>query len=62
MIVEKILKQLQQYKKINKKYPNYIYISKKNYRRLKKEMSILEYFSEDIKAIYTIDFRIIEEE
>ncbi len=61
MVLEKILKQLLQFKNKNKIYPKCIYISKKNYRRLKREMSIIEEMTENIKELYFIEFKIKEE-
>ncbi len=60
-MLRQILKQIAEYKRKNNKYPLFIYINKKQYKRLKKELSIIENITEDIKEIYFIDFRIKEE-
>ena len=60
-MIRQILKQLQDnYNKYNR-YPEYINITKKQYQRLKKELSIVENINEDIKSLYFLDFNIVEE-
>lgn len=59
-MLRQILKQIQDHKNKYNKYPSYIYITKKQYKRLKKELSIAENITEDIKELYFIDFRIKE--
>lgn len=61
-MLRKILKQISDYKEKNGKYPEYINITKKGYRRLKRELDILEEKTDDIKMIYLMEFRIIEEQ
>lgn len=60
-MINKILKQLKEFKKKFGKYPKYINIKKQQYKRLKKELSIVENITEDIKLLYCINFRIKEE-
>lgn len=62
-MIMKILKKLEKYKNKNGNYPKAIYISKKNYTKLIKELS--QYpteIIEEIKILYLIDYKIIEEE
>ena len=56
-----MLKQINDYKEKNGKYPEYINITKKGYKRLKRELDILDYKTDDIKMIYLMEFKIIEE-
>lgn len=60
-MLRKILKQINDYKEKNGKYPEYINITKKGYKRLKRELDILDYKTDDIKMIYLMEFKIIEE-
>lgn len=62
MVIEKILQKIGDFKTKNKRYPSFIYISERQYKRLKKELSIVEKITEDIKILYLIEFRIIEKE
>lgn len=57
-VLMKIIKQIRDYKEKYKKYPLYINITKKQYKRLKKELSIVETITEDIKELYFIEFKI----
>lgn len=59
-MLRKILKQINDYKEKNGKYPEYINITKKGYRRLKRELDIVEDKTDDIKMIYLMEFKIIE--
>lgn len=57
-MIRQILKQLQDnYNKYNR-YPEYINITKKQYERLKKELSIVENMNEYIKLLYFIEFNV----
>ena len=58
-MIKQILKQINDYKLKNNKYPKFIYIKEKQYRRLKKELSIVEEMTENIKIIYFMEFKII---
>lgn len=60
-MLRKILKQISDYKEKNGKYPEYINITKKGYKRLKKELDILDNKTDDIKMIYLMEFNIVEE-
>lgn len=60
-MIRQILKQIKEYKQKYNKYPSYINISKKQYKRLKKELSIIENITEDIKELYFMEFKIKEE-
>ena len=60
-MLRKILKQINDYKEKNGKYPEYINITKKGYKRLKRELDILDDKTDDIKMIYLMEFKIIEE-
>lgn len=60
-MIRQLLKQLKEYKDKYNKAPNYINITKKQYQRLKKELSIVENINEDIKSLYFLDFNIVEE-
>lgn len=57
-MINKILKQLKEFKKKFGKYPKYINIKKQQYKRLKKELSIVENINEDIKLLYFIEFNV----
>ena len=57
-MINKILKQLKEFKKKFGKYPRYINIKKQQYKRLKKELSIVENMNEDIKLLYFIEFNV----
>lgn len=57
-MIRQILKQLKESKQKYGKYPSYINITKKQYKRLKKELSIVEEINEDIKLLYFIEFKI----
>lgn len=57
-MINKILKQLKEFKKKFGKYPKYINIKKQQYKRLKKELSIVENMNEDIKLLYFIEFNV----
>lgn len=59
-MIRQVLKQLKEHKEKYGKYPNYININLKQYKRLKKELSIVEEITEDIKILYFIEFEIIE--
>ena len=61
-MLRKVLKQLKVYREKYKTNPQYINITKRQYKRLKKELSIVENITEDIKLLYFINFRIREEE
>lgn len=60
-MIKKVLKQINEYKEKNGKYPEYINITKKGYRRLKRELDIIENKNDDIKMIYLIEFKITKE-
>ena len=60
-MISKILKQIKEFKEKVGKYPKYVNIKRKQYERLKKELSIVENITEDIKLLYCINFRIKEE-
>lgn len=57
-MIKQILKQLSEYKEKYGKSPKYIYINRKQYKRLKKELSIVENITEDIKELYFIEFNV----
>lgn len=59
-MIRQVLKQMKEHKEKYGKYPNYININLKQYKRLKKELSIVEEITEDIKILYFIEFEIIE--
>ena len=61
-MLRKVLEQLKVYREKYKINPQYINITKRQYKRLKKELSIVENITEDIKLLYFINFRIREEE
>lgn len=58
-MIKQILKQLKESKKKYGRYPNYINITKRQYKRLKKELSIIEEINDDIKLLYFIEFKIV---
>lgn len=58
-MLSKVLKQVKEYRQKYGKYPSYINITKKQYKRLKKELSIVEEINEDIKVLYFIEFKIV---
>ena len=60
-MLRKVLEQLKVYREKYKIDPQYINITQKQYKRLKKELSIVENITEDIKLLYCINFRIKEE-
>lgn len=60
-MLRKILEQLKVYREKYKTNPQYINITQKQYKRLKKELSIVENITEDIKLLYCINFKIKEE-
>lgn len=58
-MLSKVLKQVKEYRQKYGRYPSYINITKKQYKRLKKELSIIEEINEDIKVLYFIEFKIV---
>ena len=60
-MLRKVLEQLKEYREKYKITPKHINITKRQYKRLKKELSIVENITEDIKLLYCINFRIKEE-
>lgn len=60
-MLRKILELIKDYKEKNGKYPEYVNITKKGYRRLKRELDIVEDKTDDIKMLYLIEFNITEE-
>ena len=60
-MLRKVLEQLKEYREKYKATPQYINITKRQYKRLKKELSIVENITEDIKLLYCINFRVKEE-
>ena len=60
-MLRKVLEQLKEYREKYKTTPQYINITKRQYKRLKKELSIVENITEDIKLLYCINFKIKEE-
>ena len=60
-MLRKVLEQLKLYREKYKTVPQYINITKKQYKRLKKELSIVENITDDIKLLYCINFKIKEE-
>ena len=60
-MLRKVLEQLKVYREKYKINPQYINITQKQYKRLKKELSIVENITEHIKLLYCINFRIKEE-
>ncbi len=60
-MINKILEQLIEFKTKTGRYPKYVNIKRKQYKRLKKELSITEKITENIKLLYCIDFNIVEE-
>lgn len=60
-MLRKILELIKDYKEKYGKNPEYINITKKGYRRLKRELDILENKTDDIKMLYLIEFNITEE-
>ncbi|MGN1012265.1 MAG: hypothetical protein ACI4ON_00320 [Clostridia bacterium] len=60
-MIKQILKQLSECKEKYGKNPKYIYINRKQYKKLKRQMSIIEDITEDIKELYFINFKIKEE-
>ena len=60
-MIRQILKQMKEYFNKHGVYPKCIYITKKQYKRLKKESSILEEYNDDIKLLYLSEFEFVEE-
>ncbi|MDO4282372.1 MAG: hypothetical protein Q4D02_01935 [Clostridia bacterium] len=61
-MLRKVLKQIEEFKEKYNKYPSQINITKKGYKKLRRELSIIENITDDIKMIYLIEFNILEEE
>ncbi len=60
-MIRQILKQMKLYYEKNGFYPKQIHITRKNYKRLRKELSILENYNDDIKRLYLTDIGFLEE-